>query len=75
VVSDSFREGSPAAALLGCSIGVRLTYVAFGAPHGDRYATPVGGFASVPMADGSKVTLNTDSQIRIALTAPSGAWN
>jgi transmembrane sensor len=37
-------------------------------PHGDRYATPVGGFASVPMADGSKVTLNTDSQIRIALS-------
>lgn len=35
---------------------------------GDRYATPVGGFASVPMADGSKVTLNTDSQIRIALS-------
>jgi transmembrane sensor len=42
-------------------------YVAL-APHGDRYVTPVGGFASVPMADGSKVTLNTDSQIRIALT-------
>jgi transmembrane sensor len=38
------------------------------APNGERYATPVGGLASVPMADGSKVTLNTDSQIRIALT-------
>lgn len=35
----------------------------------DRYITPVGGLASVPMSDGSKVTLNTDSQIRIALTA------
>jgi transmembrane sensor len=42
-------------------------YLAF-APNGERYATPVGGLASVPMADGSKVTLNTDSQIRIALT-------
>ena len=38
------------------------------APNGERYATPVGGLASVPMADGSNVTLNTDSQIRIALT-------
>ena len=38
------------------------------APNGERYATPVGGLASVPMADGSNITLNTDSQIRIALT-------
>jgi transmembrane sensor len=38
------------------------------APRDDRYGTAVGGFASVPMADGSNVTLNTDSQIRIALT-------
>jgi transmembrane sensor len=38
------------------------------APSGERHATPVGGLASVPMADGSNVTLNTDSQIRIALT-------
>lgn len=38
------------------------------APRGERHATPVGGLASVPMADGSNITLNTDSQIRIALT-------
>lgn len=54
-----------AAALL-FAVGGGL-YSAF-APNGERYATPVGGLASVPMADGSKVTLNTDSQIRIALT-------
>ncbi len=54
------------AAILLVAAGVGA-YVAR-APHGDRYTTPVGGFASVPMADGSKVTLNTDSQIRIALT-------
>jgi transmembrane sensor len=35
---------------------------------GERYTTAVGGFASVPMTDGSKVTLNTDSVIRVALT-------
>jgi transmembrane sensor len=38
--------------------------------HGtDRYVTPVGGRASVPMIDGSKITLNTNSQLRVALTA------
>jgi transmembrane sensor len=42
-------------------------YLAF-APSGERFTTPIGGIASVPMADGSNVTLNTDSQIRIALT-------
>jgi len=36
--------------------------------RGDRYATAVGGFASVPMADGSKITLNTNSNVRVALT-------
>lgn len=35
----------------------------------DRYVTPVGGRASVPMLDGSKITLNTNSQLRVALTA------
>jgi len=35
----------------------------------NRYTTPVGGTASVPMPDGSKVTLNTNSEIRIAVTA------
>lgn len=33
-----------------------------------RYLTPVGGLASVPMSDGSKITLNTNSQVRVALT-------
>jgi transmembrane sensor len=56
---------SAAAALL-LAVGGGL-YLVF-APTGERYATPVGGFASVPMPDGSNVTLNTDSQIRIALT-------
>lgn len=35
---------------------------------GERYMTAVGGFASVPMSDGSKITLNTDSEIRVAVT-------
>jgi transmembrane sensor len=31
------------------------------------YSPPIGGIASVPMTDGSTVTLNTDSEVRIAL--------
>ena len=50
-----------------------LVAVAIGAAHylgssGPSYQTPVGGVAFVPMADGSKVTLNTDSEIRVAVT-------
>lgn len=37
-------------------------------PHGSSYQTAVGGLALVPLPDGSKVTLNTDSEIRIAVT-------
>jgi len=59
-----FTFAAAATLLFALGVGVYLAV----APNGDRYATPVGGFASVPMADGSNVTLNTDSQIRIALT-------
>jgi transmembrane sensor len=33
----------------------------------ERYRTPIGGLSSVPMSDGSKVTLNTASEIRVAV--------
>lgn len=36
--------------------------------EGNAYSTPVGGLAAVPLPDGSKVTLNTDSEIRVAVT-------
>lgn len=32
------------------------------------YSTIIGGLQAVPMSDGSKVTLNTDSEIRVAVT-------
>jgi transmembrane sensor len=32
------------------------------------YRTPVGGFAQVPMTDGSRVTLNTDTEVRMSVT-------
>lgn len=37
-------------------------------PAGASYRTPVGGLAAVPMSDGSRITLNTDSEIRVAVT-------
>ncbi len=37
-------------------------------PGSPQYKTPIGGTESVPMADGSRVTLNTDSVIRVVLT-------
>lgn len=35
--------------------------------RGDSYRTAVGGLETVPLADGSKVTLNTDSAMTVAL--------
>lgn len=37
-------------------------------PGAASYRTPVGGLASVPMVDGSKVTLNTDSVVHLEVT-------
>jgi transmembrane sensor len=36
--------------------------------HRRGYTTAVGGIETVPLADGSRVTLNTDSNVRIAIT-------
>jgi transmembrane sensor len=35
---------------------------------GDSYATPIGGTASIPLRDGSNITLNTASKIHVAVT-------
>jgi transmembrane sensor len=40
-------------------------------PFGSTYHTPIGGIASVPMNDGSKITLNTDSEVRIDFEDPA----
>ncbi|MFM2288753.1 MAG: hypothetical protein RL684_1896 [Pseudomonadota bacterium] len=36
--------------------------------RGERYTTPIGQITSVAMADGSRLTLNTNSQVRVAMT-------
>lgn len=33
-----------------------------------RYATAVGGLTAIPLPDGSRVTLNTDSRLRVSIT-------
>src|SRR6202035_1632251 len=42
-------------------------YVAF-SPAPDHFSTPIGGIASVPLQDGSNITLNTSSKVRVDLT-------
>lgn len=61
------RAGALAASLLLIIAGSFVTWHLW--PAGQQYSTPVGGTASVPMPDGSHVTLNTDSEIRVALSA------
>lgn len=58
-------RGALAASLALVAAGAVTWYVSTLGPY---YHTPVGGLASVPMTDGSKVTLNTDSAIRLAVT-------
>jgi transmembrane sensor len=53
-----------ASLLLLMSGGAVLLENSFG---GQQYSTPVGGLASVPLADGSNVTLDTASRIRVQL--------
>ena len=54
------------AATLLMALGVGL-YVASNLT-GERYRTPVGGIAQVPLGDGSHITLNTATQLRVELT-------
>ncbi len=45
-----------------------LTWYAVGPPARDHYVTPIGGVSSVPLKDGSSVTLNTASEIHVQMT-------
>lgn len=61
-----YRVASLAAAVMLVLILGVLGYLWM--PGGPSFRTAIGAVTAVPMADGSKVTLNTDSQIRIAVT-------
>lgn len=41
----------------------------FALPSSQHFETPIGGVASLPISDGSRITLNTDSEINVAITA------
>ena len=55
-----------AAALVAVIVGISTFQ--YGLFTGTRYSTPVGGMDEVTLADGSHVTLNTDTRIRVSLT-------
>lgn len=58
------RHGAVAATVL---IAVALAFTHYW-PSQTSYSTPLGGIVAVPMSDGSEVTLNTDTKIRVAVT-------
>jgi transmembrane sensor len=58
-------SAAAAAILVAVGIGAFLTFT----PAGERYATPIGGVATVPLQDGSNITLNTATQVRVELTS------
>jgi transmembrane sensor len=59
-----YRAGWAIAASLMLAIMIGVWYVRWSEPS---FRTPLGGVASVPMIDGSTITLNTDSEVRVAL--------
>lgn len=63
------RYWRPAAMAAGLAIAVGLGAVVATQQLGGRkvYATELGGHATAPLADGSKVELNTDTKVRVAL--------
>ena len=61
------RLATAASVMLAVAVGFGALF--FGAESGERFTTPIGGLAKVPMLDGSKITLNTSSELRVALTA------
>lgn len=63
--SMSRRGWAIAAAAVIATLSVLLFTTMSG---GKRYVTPVGGIASIGLPDGSSVTLNTDSGIRVDLS-------
>jgi transmembrane sensor len=67
-VSARFLAVAAAACVLVVTVGAYV-YTAGLVRSGDRYVTPVGGIDNVRLADGSQITLNTDTSIRVILTA------
>jgi transmembrane sensor len=56
-----------AASVLICAFGAVAWH--FYSPHRASYETTVGGLEAIPLADGSHMTLNSDSEVQVAVTA------
>jgi len=55
-----------AASIALCAVGAIAWR--FYAPHSSSYETIVGGLEGIPLSDGSHVTLNSDSEVQVAVT-------
>ena len=67
------QSGIPMALKVGMAAGVGVVALLAGTLHLSRaeeaeFRTPVGGMASVPMADGSRIMLNSDSEIELEIS-------
>jgi len=56
-----------AASVVLCALGAGAWR--FYAPHAATYETVVGGMEAIPLSDGSHVTLNSDSEVQVTVTA------
>lgn len=65
-VRNGMRLLAVAASLVVLALGI--LYMAGPFFAGDSYSTPVGAVTSVPLRDGSSITLNTASEVRVQLT-------
>lgn len=63
----SKRVGRGAVIAAGVFIVIGVGLHAFDRFQAERYFTPVGGMASIPLQDGSQITLNTATRIRVQL--------
>ncbi len=50
------------------TVALAFTAASLWPTHDTSFRTPVGGIAAIPMSDGSKIVLNTDSEIRVEFT-------
>lgn len=61
------HTAAAASVVLAITAALYLWYA--GWPAANRYTTPIGHISNVELSDGSRVTLNTDSRIRVAFNA------
>lgn len=57
----------PSAIAASVLLATVLAFTTYLRSTGESYRTPVGGLAAVPLADGSTVTLNTDSRVSVSI--------